>query len=528
VVALVAGACGLASASWADPIDPLVERLEGYFHGVDITLDPLYTKNPPEIVRLSSVSQLLGYCDLRAAGHPIDPSEIVSRADFLVDQIDLVTSGTAMDGMLAAALLGAFEATGDTTYRNQASVIVDRLLHTDRTKLTLNWGLMSAMALAKHYELTGDSATLDKTRQIILDLSHDQNLDGSFPHFCLGSKDVHYTSWISMELITIRRAIHDALIDQILEKIAVFMRSRVCENGVTRYSDRCPDRPDCWLHYYSRATGCALDYDTRGWTNELGYTALLFDHFHESRCDSVIAVLDRLSSAGRFPDKWDFFPAPDDPIYTWASSDPSVLRASVVFWSLASIMRDRAVRVALKDGGRAWLPAEGTSDHLGGSVPQGARFAVRSIRRTGWMTVDSLVVANADMNEVCRAAGRMASLAGDDLPGERSLEATCEESSPAPAPVPRVLAFDFRVAPNPAHREVGLVIELPGSTLLELAIFDMAGRRVREWSKVWYPEGNHRITWNLRDDHGARVRPGAYFVSLGAQKRVTRKFLVGP
>jgi len=94
VVALVAGACGLASASWADPIDPLVERLEGYFHGVDITLDPLYTKNPPEVVRLSSVSQLLGYCDLRAAGHPIDPSEIVSRADFLVDQIDLVTSGT--------------------------------------------------------------------------------------------------------------------------------------------------------------------------------------------------------------------------------------------------------------------------------------------------------------------------------------------------------------------------------------------------------------------------------------------------
>ena len=53
---------------------------------------------------------------------------------------------------------------------------------------------MVAMATAEYWRLTGDAQAEQKTRDVVAQLAPYQNPDGSFPHWCLGSRDIHYTA----------------------------------------------------------------------------------------------------------------------------------------------------------------------------------------------------------------------------------------------------------------------------------------------------------------------------------------------
>jgi hypothetical protein len=81
-------------------------------------------------------------------------------------------------------------------------------------------------------------------------------------------------------------------------------------------------------------------------------------------------------------------------------------------------------------------------------------------------------------------------------------------------------------APDPARRDVRLVLTAPAAGALSVAILDVAGRRVRDLSRD-VAGGPVRLTWDLRDEVGRRVPPGLYFVSarLGSD-RVARTVLV--
>src|SRR5262245_31273929 len=112
-----------------------------------------------------------------------------------------------------------------------------------------------------------------------------------------------------------------------LNNLDAFLRTRSCQEGMTVYSEPCPNRPGCYTNYYSLGTGCRTDYDTRGWLNELGYSSLVFDHFNERHTAGVMTFLDSLTSGGLFPDKWDYPAIPSDQVYVWASSDHSIIRS---------------------------------------------------------------------------------------------------------------------------------------------------------------------------------------------------------
>jgi flagellar hook assembly protein FlgD len=43
---------------------------------------------------------------------------------------------------------------------------------------------------------------------------------------------------------------------------------------------------------------------------------------------------------------------------------------------------------------------------------------------------------------------------------------------------------------------------------------DVQGRKVRELIAGEFPAGNHRVTWEGRDDNRALVGPGLYFARL--------------
>ena len=247
---------------------------------------------------------------------------------------------------------------------------------------TLNWGLMSALALAKYYDLTGDPASRDKTLEILASLKPYQNADGSFPHYCPGSVDIHYTDWMSMELLIIRRWVPSPMIDEYLAGTRRFLSQCVDSTGLTQYQVPCPSCPGGWRYRFGQRSGCYIDYDTRGWVNELGYSTLLYGELRDSLFTRVLGALLGMETAGAFADKWDYFPPSYDPIYPWSTGSPSVIRTSVIFWSLAELEADRRA---------PWIARRGDDDDRGGDEGSRRRreerrnggAAARGLRRRG-------------------------------------------------------------------------------------------------------------------------------------------------
>ena len=70
--------------------------------------------------------------------------------------------------------------------------------------------------------------------------------------------------------------------------------------------------------------------------------------------------------------------------------------------------------------------------------------------------------------------------------------------------------------PNPAGRQTTLRYALPRAGLVRLAVFDAAGRLVRELASGVYEPGEQAATWDLRDGNGNAVGAGLYFARLEA------------
>jgi hypothetical protein len=80
------------------------------------------------------------------------------------------------------------------------------------------------------------------------------------------------------------------------------------------------------------------------------------------------------------------------------------------------------------------------------------------------------------------------------------------------------------VTPNPASGVVTLRFTLARAASVSLAIFDPAGRRIREVTSGAASAGAHAVTWDLRDEAGHTAGAGIYLARLEADGHVvTRK-----
>jgi len=84
--------------------------------------------------------------------------------------------------------------------------------------------------------------------------------------------------------------------------------------------------------------------------------------------------------------------------------------------------------------------------------------------------------------------------------------------------------FDGR--PNPFSRETLVKFSLSGEAAVDLAIYDVLGRRVRALSTGRLAGGEHWATWDGRNDYGARVPGGVYFCRLSTGGRGLARKLV--
>jgi hypothetical protein len=81
--------------------------------------------------------------------------------------------------------------------------------------------------------------------------------------------------------------------------------------------------------------------------------------------------------------------------------------------------------------------------------------------------------------------------------------------------------------PNPASRAVTFAFTLPRAGEVELAIFDLAGRRVASVVAGLRAGGTQRARWDGRDAAGGEAKQGVYFAKLtSAGRSVARKVIV--
>jgi hypothetical protein len=81
--------------------------------------------------------------------------------------------------------------------------------------------------------------------------------------------------------------------------------------------------------------------------------------------------------------------------------------------------------------------------------------------------------------------------------------------------------------PNPFNPTTTIVYDLPVFADVRLAIYDAAGRKIRDLVKASEPPGRHFVTWDGRNSSNKPVATGVYFYRLTAGgKTLTKKMVL--
>jgi hypothetical protein len=94
-------------------------------------------------------------------------------------------------------------------------------------------------------------------------------------------------------------------------------------------------------------------------------------------------------------------------------------------------------------------------------------------------------------------------------------------STPEREAAPKLLSLR-PVRPNPGS-EMTIAFHLPTAGIVELAVFDASGRRVRLLLSGRREAGRHAVAWTADDDRGTGLAAGVYFLSLRADGAVARR-----
>lgn len=92
---------------------------------------------------------------------------------------------------------------------------------------------------------------------------------------------------------------------------------------------------------------------------------------------------------------------------------------------------------------------------------------------------------------------------------------------PTPAEYGLVKAY-----PNPFNPETRISYIQPMASQVDLAVFNMAGRKVQTLFKGWQPAGSYDVVWNGTDNSGYNQPAGIYIVRLDAAGKTSTMKIV--
>jgi flagellar hook assembly protein FlgD len=72
----------------------------------------------------------------------------------------------------------------------------------------------------------------------------------------------------------------------------------------------------------------------------------------------------------------------------------------------------------------------------------------------------------------------------------------------------------FLSGAQPARVSLAMRVELPGAMRAQVAVYDVAGRRMKTVLDRDLPAGQTAVSWDGRDASGARAASGVYFARL--------------
>ncbi len=75
--------------------------------------------------------------------------------------------------------------------------------------------------------------------------------------------------------------------------------------------------------------------------------------------------------------------------------------------------------------------------------------------------------------------------------------------------------------PNPFNLATTMAFDLPQRAKVQIAVFDVAGQKVRTIDLGWRGTGRHRVVWDGLDDSGLAVASGLYFCLIRVQGAMT-------
>ncbi len=90
---------------------------------------------------------------------------------------------------------------------------------------------------------------------------------------------------------------------------------------------------------------------------------------------------------------------------------------------------------------------------------------------------------------------------------------SAEESDLDIAPAPTRLSIRS-IVPNPFAPFADIAFETPRTGPVTLLVYDVTGRRVRSMPLGALGPGAHRVRWTGRDESGADLPSGVYFLRL--------------
>lgn len=181
------------------------------------------------------------------------------------------------------------------------------------------------------------------------------------------------------------------------------------------------------------------------------------------------------------------------------------------------------------------LPAGSICTGEGRGGGAGVGYTAGDGRRQCWFTVGNepweALSGEYMMAVTCeKSADKTAGKAADFLLVGRGglasgTESTAENQDIAPAPA---LAGTFRAYPNPFNPEVEIVFGLANDDEVSASVYDIRGRLVRSLASARLAAGEHRWTWDGRDDAGRKAPSGLYLarVVAGATSSAIRITLV--
>ncbi|MEZ4775248.1 MAG: choice-of-anchor I family protein [Bacteroidia bacterium] len=80
--------------------------------------------------------------------------------------------------------------------------------------------------------------------------------------------------------------------------------------------------------------------------------------------------------------------------------------------------------------------------------------------------------------------------------------------------------------PNPFRGFTDITFNVSENAPVEIALFDLNGRRIRNLASNPYPAGTHTLRWNATDESGSKVAPGVYLCIMRAAGMTTARKIV--